>query len=347
MAAILGASLQMIGMYVSTGIAKLSIPAWQSGMALSIALSKDALTTDFGSSLLNLHSILPAVSYTTLFLELLLAPLLLSPWKNELCRTIVLPCFFLFHLVTALCFDIGLFPYTSIAGLLIFIPRSFWSSLERSHIGTYIGQCSRERNERRDVLQAEPHHARNSVSALIPLVSIFIFYIIFSYSHLSQLMSSPLSIPTLDRITSTLRFTQSWRMFVRQSSGGGWHHIEGIRWDGERSDILRQTEVSTDAKPENIAKSFRSYRWRKLLGALRKKAYSRYRDTFGEFLIRRWNHQRDPEQHLAIVRWHFIQYTTPDRRATTLGFSPEDIGKKYQPLPPLKKKLIWQWESKD
>ncbi len=346
--AILGFSLQMLGMYVSTGVAKLTIPAWQNGLALSIALSKDALTTDFGRLLLHWYPVLPAISFATLILELVLAPLLISPWRTELFRIIVLPCLILFHLGTALCFNIGLFPFISIAGLMIFLPQSFWRGISHflANRNASFSIADLETRQLKKTTCSPEDTRRNTRTDYLPLCSLGFVFSLFLYSHLTHPKAVNLNISVVDRTVMALRFRQSWNMFVRQSSGGGWHQLVGARWDGELVDLVNPSNPQPAEKPANVNTMFPNYRWRKLLSSLRKKRHAQYRAAFVSYLVKRWEHSREPEQHLESATWDYLTYVTADRRATTLGFSPEHIGDTSHVKPDIKKKRLWTWHAR-
>lgn len=114
-------------MLIFAGLVKLN-PDWLSGQPLEIWLGAHGEAPLVGG-LLDSPAVALAASYGVVALHLIGAPLLL--WRPA--RLPVFFCYLLFHLANSILFQIGLFPWLTIIGTLIFFepdwPRRVWSRL--------------------------------------------------------------------------------------------------------------------------------------------------------------------------------------------------------------------------
>ena len=117
-------------------------------------------------------------------------------------------------------------------------------------------------------------------------------------------------VPALDSNLVTVRnglgLWQKWNMFapypIRSTQ---WPIIEGIRADGSRVDLFRDSLTpSSTAKPDTLSYNFSSYRWRKYLGRLYLRKYHHYRRSYALFQCRRWNglFAEQPEHQIVKVQ---------------------------------------------
>ncbi len=127
-AAVFVLRLQMEIMLIFAGLVKLT-PDWLAGEPLGLWLRPQTEDVIFGW-LFHYDEMLIAASWGTIALHLLGAPLLM--WRRTRLPVFLIYC--LFHLLNAQFFNIGIFPWLTMAATLIFFPPD-WPSRLASSIG--------------------------------------------------------------------------------------------------------------------------------------------------------------------------------------------------------------------
>ncbi len=94
----------------------------------------------------------------------------------------------------------------------------------------------------------------------------------------------------------------------------------GVRNDGRRVDVWNGGKPS-EAKPADVAKTYRDSKWRKYLINLSFDNYSSHRPYFGRYLCRDWN-----ERHSASERVDWIDVNYFRERTPTAGQSTPEAG---------------------
>ncbi|MEZ0392934.1 MAG: HTTM domain-containing protein [Pseudobdellovibrionaceae bacterium] len=141
--------LQLILMYFSTALLKWH-PRWVSeGSAIYYSLQLDQFITVFGAWFREFPlSVLQAMTFVTLWAELVIPLLIFIPFRESFFRWIAIGTFISFHFGLFLFFRLGSFPWICIAYWLAFIPESFWQgSIEKLKVRQkalvifYDGDC--------------------------------------------------------------------------------------------------------------------------------------------------------------------------------------------------------------
>jgi len=118
---------QMIFMYVLNGYHKTESGLWTGGEATPLILGLDNTTFLLGEFMRNVPTLLQFGGLTWYYI-LLFSPLLLV-FRGRT-RTLFVALFLGGHATFAVTVRIGAFPYVAIAGLILFLPPSFWDDLE-------------------------------------------------------------------------------------------------------------------------------------------------------------------------------------------------------------------------
>lgn len=130
------------------------------------------------------------------------------------------------------------------------------------------------------------------------------------------------------RVASLTQLRQQWGMFAPYPNReDGWFVIEGVKLDGTRFDLWRGGGAPTDAKPDDVAATYRNAQWRRYLISLWLASYSEYRVYFGRYLCHTWNTRHEGAQRLNLI---YISYL--------LEFTPPP----GQPVPQPTKELVWR-----
>jgi predicted DCC family thiol-disulfide oxidoreductase YuxK len=105
---------------------------WPDGDAVYYALSFDQYATPFGQWLLSFPvGILKLMTLSALWFEWLGPLLIFIPFYNSVFRCLAVVCFIGLHATFGLCFELGIFPFLSIASWLVFIPSNVWDALAK------------------------------------------------------------------------------------------------------------------------------------------------------------------------------------------------------------------------
>ncbi len=125
--------LQITSIYFFAGIFKLVGPAWRDGTAVAMVLQDNMYGgTSVGLYLVhNFPTLLGAVTYATIGLQVLLPLLIYSPRYNDLTRGFALASLAVMHLSFVLFLNIGGFPFVCLTSLILLIPDRWWNRLLR------------------------------------------------------------------------------------------------------------------------------------------------------------------------------------------------------------------------
>ena len=125
----LGLILQVLIVYWATFLFK-THPVWMEDYsAVHYILNAEIFVSSLGLIFAKNQVILPFLTGSSLWLELIGPFLVFIPWFNKYWKLIVLSAFCLMHLGFAILMTLGLFPYISIISWIIFIPAVFWDKL--------------------------------------------------------------------------------------------------------------------------------------------------------------------------------------------------------------------------
>ncbi len=102
---------------------------WLGGKAVQIALSIEQFATDAGLWLKQQTALLPALTYLTLYTELLGPFLALMPIYTGPLRTAAVGIFIVLHFSFGFFLALGLFPYICATAWFFFLPAWFWDHL--------------------------------------------------------------------------------------------------------------------------------------------------------------------------------------------------------------------------
>ena len=123
--------LQIVSLYVFSGLFKLAGARWLDGSAVAMVLTDNM----FGATPVGLFlaghfpGLLVFVTYATIAFQLALPFLVYSPWYNDLTRAIALAAMAAMHASFLFCLNIGAFPFISLATLILLVPDSWWDRL--------------------------------------------------------------------------------------------------------------------------------------------------------------------------------------------------------------------------
>ena len=322
--------IQILFMYLFTGMLKTGDPWRKDYTAIYYALSIDHFSFLLGPYLYKFPQLMKGLTFSIIWIELLGPLLLLIPYRNSLFRYILIGLMASFQLGLALTMKIGLFPWISMASLLILLPPSFWdflpglqNAMNRTFaklsggIKYYIKGIDNWYYYRLRV----PRFFNILTNILIIFLIVFVLFWNLKHSYADTFSF----INKLTFVGKATQLRQKWNMFApKPYSSDGWYIIVGLLDNGEIVDVFRNgKEVSWDP-PENRLDDFSSYRWRKLTRNTYKEKNKRFRRFYSKYLCDKWNNNRNGPKLKEMDMYFVSEYTLPDYE-----FREHKINKRY------------------
>ncbi|WP_244605252.1 HTTM domain-containing protein [Halorussus halobius] len=287
--------VQVVVVYAANGLFKLRGDRWLAGEGSRIALGLDQLTTGLGSALADFPALLGLVD--RLWLGLLVTSVLLvvlTGWA----RALFAGLFVGMHLGMAATLNLGVFPLVSAAGLLAFLPPTFWDAAER----LWAAHGSRRLDFGR-VLAGADRLLPGPVRVEWPGAGTVASGLRTGWSTAKPGVVGGLLALVLLWNAATLGYAgmpdavsetvdpedYRWDMFAPEPrSDDGWYVVVGNLTTGETRDPLRGGELRWD-RPPNVAATYPDVRWYKYLVELQRGQADRLGPAFGDYLCREWN----------------------------------------------------------
>lgn len=305
--------LQVVIVYVANVVAKFSGEIWLQGDGLAYVFSLGQFTVLLGDHLGAYPVLLRLLSYLwlgTITLSFLLIVL------TGIRRIVFVSLLISMHLGMLVTMRIDLFPLISVAGLLPFLPASFWEFLEPRF--SSLRAFSATRRWAGGLAEALPtvtisegsqlvgRIKRGSVTVvpLVFLVLIVLWNVHLGYSHVYD---SDVLSDEAEAVIDVTRTDQYWNMFAPDPlSTDGWIVAPGRLENDTRIDAVHGGPVTWD-RPPDISATYQTARWRKyLVGLWRYDTVDRR--LFTEYLCRRWNDSHETE--LINVSVYFMEQPT-------------------------------------
>lgn len=295
--------LQFCVMYFTAGVLK-SDPVWrQTGDAIWLTLNIDQFSTGFARSLLEHTTLLRALTFSVLAIEMTTPLLLLCPLWNQWTRSLSLILLAGLHLGIASCMHLGLFMPICLGVLIFLWPTPWMDFLERIFrpaAGTDLHG------------EGLPSGYARSWFTRLACASIVAFILIENYFTVPELGMTPRGfmqtyILGYGRSTGMM---QNWTLFApKPVLQDGWFVVEGDRDDGRTIDLLTGKPV-TYAKPDPVCDQFKNQRWRRIFQNLWLRWNPRQTPMFLRYMGREWNLRHAAKDRVVKLRLTFVQEMT-------------------------------------
>ncbi len=274
---------QMMLLYGCSAILKLN-PDWLSGQALAGSLQNDLYATAWGQHLLNYPSLLKILTWGTLGLELS-GPLIFLIWPQKpYLRMVTVLALMAMHVTIMATMEVGLFSLVAVAGLSLFIPKTFWDKLP-SFMRGLLRLLSRNEGST---------EAPSKRSTFVWDVSSKIAFLWILAVNVHGFPGKPLALldsPALEWARTGLGLWQRWGMFETIPSINGWFVAQLSLSDGSKIDLMQGEASVSWERPKTPSGMFPNHRWRKVFRELA------HEDGLG------YEHLRDPVCRYLLVRW--------------------------------------------
>ncbi len=149
-------------------------------------------------------------------------------------------------------------------------------------------------------INVDPSRVSNTVVAGL-IVLVF-------YFNLNTINAAPLAPPQwMSDVRAILRLQQIWNMFApAPSKVDGWYVIPAEGSDSRIVDAFKGVVETPDhIKPEFVAESYSSYRWRKYLIRMTLAKNYKHRRYYAQYLCNRWNKQAGDEHQIERLSIYF------------------------------------------
>lgn len=309
--------VQISLMYVCTALLK-SGDDWQKDYtAIYYSLSLEQLRVGLGYILYKFPEIMKALTFTTLWLELLTPILFFIPYKKDYFRTAGFLLIISLQFGIMLTLRVGLFPLISMSCMLILIPGFFWDRLPQL--------LSNERklvlnNRIRAIIPKSYHTQKNNISrtpAYLNVIIIFFLCYVVAWNLTTLDVKSAKISRQIQWIAPLLRIDQKWNMFApKPFRDDGWYVIPGRLRNGKVVDVFRDGKELSWEKPENIKADYKIYRWRKYMRNIWSRKNADYRLHYGRYLCRNWNRNHKLKDQLLTFDIYYMKETNLDNYMT-------------------------------
>ncbi|NIP30543.1 MAG: HTTM domain-containing protein, partial [Candidatus Dadabacteria bacterium] len=285
--------LQIAFIYYFTAVHKYA-PEWKvKYTAIYYALSLDQFRYFLGNYLYKFPDLMKVLTFCIWWIEYLVAFILFFPLKNSYFRVIGILLISLFHIGLIFTMRLGLFPWISIASMLIFIPSLLWlinPNIERrlDLIFLYISKYFRKFS----VLKFD-YIKLNWLANLKYLeIILVVFLLIYVFWwNLKDIRKYSIKMPKqLYKITEVTRLDQKWKMFAPYPlKSSSWMVLAGTDKDGKAIDLFDGGDILSWEKPESFYNYYKIYRIRKLARNLTRTRNRGYLKYYSRYLCDKWN----------------------------------------------------------
>ncbi len=277
--------LQIVFIYVFTGLMKTGDFWRNDGTAIEYALRYEHFTGPLGKWLLNYPDLLKPLTHSVLWMEIFGPVLLFMPFAFVPLRIVGILLFLGFHLGLALTMELGLFPYICAVAWLALLPSTVWEGLGRCSARSRLyGVCvellraantpQRPREPSSSKRRSAPLACALTPRWVNPVAGVFLLFIfLLNVRSLPEFRHSGLAamLQPFEFVAKGLRVSQDWIMFAPNPQvEAGWFVMRGELGDGSEVDLYRAIVLDRDvgidwSEPVLVSAMYPTQRWRKCL----------------------------------------------------------------------------------
>ena len=286
--------LQLMSMYILTGIIKWREPSWKEGLGLHYALDLQMFTTWLGAFVSSLpHAVLRFGNFATLWVEAFLPLVLLIPWRTELWRTLCIVTMAAFHVFILLTLKVGLFSLISVVAWIPLLPPGFW----RYVAARWGGLPAAAESKPGESCSDRPGEVQGSRLDAVVGAVFCVLLLGWNLPTVHPKLSSSLVQAAIRPPVMLLALDQRWAMFSKPVLRDGWIIIPAVQSDGGMLDLFTGEPYRGAERPSSLSSRFEKDRWRKywqnLLGPHKAQLLG-----MGRYLCRRSARQSDASKRI-------------------------------------------------
>ena len=270
----LGILLQIGFMYFFSVMDKFT-PAWRvEGTAIEMALNLERIVSSTGQHLLDLPAdVLKILTFATLYLERWGPILVFVPFFIGPVRSFVAGIFMGFHLMLAIFFELGIFPYLCIVAWVLYLPEWFWE--RTAFYSSTVRESTKEVWKRIPELIKRVFHKRMKSIRLLPsgaetIISVCALFAMLSsgllYGGVMGEAYYDMVYKHIEPVVNTLNMKQRWDMFSPQPpKNDGWFVVAAYTKEGSVYNVLYPERRVRWDRPADLSATYKNQRWRKYM----------------------------------------------------------------------------------
>ena len=228
---------------------------WLHGETLALVFAHDFYASPPAAFFLQYPGFLRVMTVATLVLEW--AALLLFVPNSPRLRLVVIGTLAALHSGMGVCLEVGLFPYVSLTGLILFLPSEFWNSRLFTRLANPEDR-------------PQQHGTLSEISAQFqfggPQFVCLICLLYVLADNINAVLNRPVAALAPERwmlLSKGLGLSQRWGMFEAAPSKDGWYVAWAKLEDGSEVDLLRH-QAPDPARPDFPAGEYPNHYWQKL-----------------------------------------------------------------------------------
>ena len=325
--ATVGLILQLVVMYFCAGFVKCNRD-WFSGEALAYCLQLELYLKPLGQWLQALPALLPLITWGTLLMELAAPLFLLSPWKTNQCRMVMLGCYWAFHFGIGLVYSIGIFSVAASASWLMFLPGSFWDWLGlRSRLpatpaaaSQKLGRAEPSSGETLPVAEEVEGPAETQGWSNWLAGAMLVFMLLINFANALPKGTAPGLVQGLHEFGRWTMFTQEYTMFGEPPKENSFYVFDAQLQNGERVDLFSGQPPNYQPSKDELYRWGRAQPWRRLLtnvspghdqqlSAAGRLAFTMLQTRILEALVEHWNRGHEIGEQVERAEFLYFQRT--------------------------------------
>jgi hypothetical protein len=283
--------LQMGMMYLFSALFKTNTE-WLTGGVIESSLAHDFYSKPLGTWLLQYPGLLKVMTYGVFALEWIGPLLLFIPLVGGKIRIGAVFALAAMHIGIALTLQVDLFSPVTIAGLILFLPPSFWDRM-----------CGTRPIETAQKAERMILGRRSSIGlAAEGVCALALAYVVMVNVRSLPAFSAKGSAPSPSFLRTACGLGQKWNMFDEAPSKDGWYVAVATLNDGRQVDLLRDGLPVDWRRPSNPPSVYPNHRWRKLFREMAFEdafGYQFFRQPVASFLVREWNRRHSETEQIA------------------------------------------------
>ena len=313
--------LQVAFVYFFTAVCKIC-PEWLNGTALYYALNIDQYATQFAiltREHLDLMKVLSFIAYTIEFIGpiLLFSPILTTPIK-----LLTIFSFFCLQLGIGFCLKVGIFPFSTTVGILLFLPSFFWDKVLINLTNLKLVQKAymflRAVLNKLSSLLTNQNLSFPNISYLAWVKNIFLIFclsLIFLW-NIQSTGRTKIKLPEpLQRVSYFLGLEQGWVMFGPKTlKDDFWYVYLATLKNGKKIDLFTGAKKVSWEKPKKLLSSmYKNHRWITYYRNLWV-SDKRLHPFLGQYLCREWNTKHKGNEIAEIEFYYFRENILPNNK---------------------------------
>lgn len=337
-----GFTIQLISLYFFSALLKSGVEWRSEYSAVYYALSIEQFTRPLGQQLLKNYDLTKFLTWSTWKFEFWAPLLFYFPIKNWIIRSGIVIGFILMHLSFALTMHLGPFSFVMITFWIALFPTQFIdnsSQLLNRVIKHFSKRNARLQNQMATFRRFYTDNIKRFVQVeaapditptflediwdLLKPLRITIYSIVTALFLMTTLLWNARSVgwnvqipENINLMAQYLRLDQYWNMFSPYPlKEDGWYVVVGTYEDGSSADLFQKnSEVSWD-KPDYVATTYSTERWRKYMMNLWSVSNSQYRPYYLRYLCHYPTVERDSKL-TDISLYYVLERTLPNYKTS-------------------------------